>query len=193
MEIKDIIFLVVIGLGVLALKGVYDAFAALNIPIWMFFILTIVFIMVGAIGILFLLMKQAEKSGDLSKAKFSLPVLRIKYAFRASVHFWLTWPAWVFMLLVGKLLESWSIGWARMLGDYFKVNLESELPILGSPLLIVSVALAGVFLMFISMPFFLFTKGPGGRGIGVCQKCGSMHDRADNYCSNCGAALQRRI
>ncbi len=191
MELKEILFIVAIAFGVLMLKGLYDAFAGLNIPPWAFIIVTMVAFIGGVLGLGVILLSKAEKTGaDVPHfGGITFPLMRVKNGFTMAIRFWLNWPAWVIMLLCAKVLEPIGRDWAKSFQEGMNLNLDFQLPLLGiSIFFILSIAFSAIFLILVSVPFFIFSKGPLGN-IKVCPRCGSLNAPSDGFCSNCGSSL----
>ncbi len=195
MEPRDVIILVFVGIGVLILKGFADLLM-MSIPPWLFYAIVILFAVLAVFGVFLFLEKKMDES---HRQKFNLKARTAvlfegpKMALFDSVGLWLSWPWWAIMLIIWKIFEPWSSALTGALARNLGIDLQANLPFIGSPLAVVSIILTYFCLVFATSVFFtLYSLRVNRTGAGRCPRCGTMHNPADNYCSNCGAVLKMK-
>jgi hypothetical protein len=187
MEMRDVAVIGAIALGVILLKGFYDAFL-LNLPPWMIYLAIILFVLFSAMGVLLLLNKEIEDAHV--KVKLSLLIGGPKNSLKRALGLWLSWPWWALMLVVWRVAEPLTHSWSDALALSYGLSLGGSVPLIGSPLNILSIALTYACLVALTAPALMLHYFSPMGGAGMCHRCGTLHGSVDNYCSNCGSALK---
>ena len=188
MEIGDIAIIGAIALGVILLKGIYDAFLV-NLPPWVIYLVIILFVLFSAIGVLLLLSKEVEDAH--MKVTLSLLIGGPKQAFKRALELWLSLPWWALMLFIWRVFEPWVHSWSDALALSYGLSLGGSVPLIGSPLTVFSIALTYAGLVALTTPVLMLYYLDPKSGARMCHRCGTLHGTVDNYCSNCGTALRK--
>lgn len=191
MEMRDVAIVLVISAGVLALKGFYDVFASL--PFWTIYVVIALFLAFSFAGIFLFLGDLSSKANSVGGFTFSRITFDAKKTIWNAVVFWLNWPWWILLLTLWKLFEPWTNGGLKTAGDWLGLDAGIQVPLLGSPLALLSLMATYLVLVLFTALFVSINPIPSkGAHAGDCSRCGSKHSIADNYCSTCGAILPRK-
>ncbi|MFH1470591.1 MAG: zinc ribbon domain-containing protein [Candidatus Micrarchaeota archaeon] len=189
MEIRDIAVILIIVLGVVALKGFYDLF--LSMPIWVFYIAVIAVFAFAGIGF-FMVAESMFKNPNFNAGAAVLMADPKKAIYEAS-NLWLRWPWWAVMLAAWKVFEPFTREPLGVFMSYVGIGPDFAIPLLGSPFEFLTIFATYVALVCVTGLFLLINPVSIGRGrTGSCPRCGAKHSVADNYCSNCGAILPKK-